>query len=63
VSLFSNALGRPEKEHVNAVVNYVRDNMLVITLNSEDLPDWIDNGQLGVDVMFDEMSYKRWSTR
>src|SRR6478609_4931682 len=58
VSLFSNALGRPEKEHVNAVVNYVRDNLLVITLNGEDLPDWIDNGQLGVDVMFDEMSYK-----
>ena len=58
VSLFSNALGRPEREHVNAVVNYVRDNLLVITLNGEDLPDWIDNGQLGVDVMFDEMSYK-----
>ncbi len=58
VSLFSNASGKPEKEHVNAVVNYVRDNTLVITLNGDDLPDWIDNGQLGVDVMFDEMSYK-----
>jgi ATP-dependent RNA/DNA helicase IGHMBP2 len=58
VSLFCNASGRPDKEHVNAVVNYVRDNMLVITLNGEDLPDWIGNGQLGVDVMFDEMSYK-----
>ncbi|MEK6783347.1 MAG: IGHMBP2 family helicase [Bacteroidota bacterium] len=58
VSLFCNASGRPEKEHVNAVVNYVRDNTLVITLNGDDLPDWIDNGQLGVDVMFDEMTYK-----
>ena len=58
VSLFCNASGRPEKEHINAVVNYVRDNTLVITLNGEDLPDWIGNGQLGVDVMFDEMSYK-----
>jgi len=58
VSLFCNASGRPEKEHINAVVNYVRDNILVITLNGEDLPDWIGNGQLGVDVMFDEMSYK-----
>ena len=58
VSLFCNAAGKPEKEHVNAVVNYVRDNTLVITLNGDDLPDWINNGQLGVDVMFDEMTYK-----
>jgi len=58
VSLFCNASGKPEKEHINAVINYVQDNLLVITLNSEDLPDWIGDGQLGVDVMFDEMSYK-----
>ena len=58
VSLFCNASGKPEKEHINGVVNYVSDNTLVITLNGEDLPDWIDNGMLGVDVMFDEMTYK-----
>lgn len=58
VSLFCNASGKPEKEHVNAVVNYVRDNTLVITLNSDDLPAWTDDGMLGVDVMFDEMSYR-----
>lgn len=58
VSVFSNSSGSPEKEHVNGVINYVRDNTMVVTLNSEDLPDWIDNGLLGVDVMFDEMSYR-----
>lgn len=58
VSLFCNASGKPEKEHANAVVNYVKDNTLVITLNGDDIPDWIDNGMLGVDVMFDEMTYK-----
>ncbi len=58
VSLFCNASGKPEKEHVNGVVNYVSDNTLVVTLNGDDLPDWIDNGLLGVDVMFDEMTYK-----
>ena len=58
VSLFCNASGKPEKEHVNGVVNYVSDNTLVITLNGDDLPDWIDDGMLGVDVMFDEMTYK-----
>ncbi len=58
VSLFCNASGKPEKEHTNGVVNYVSDNILVITLNSDDLPSWIDDGMLGADVMFDEMSYK-----
>jgi len=58
VSLFTNASGKPEKQHANGVINYVRDNMMAITLNGDDLPDWIDNGSLGVDVMFDEMSYR-----
>src|SRR5436190_3620292 len=58
VSLFCNASGKPEKEHTNAVVNYVNDNTLVMTLNGDDLPDWIGDGMLGVDVMFDEMTYK-----
>ncbi len=58
VSLFCNASGKPEKEHTNAVINYVQENTITITLNSDDLPDWIEDGQLGVDVMFDEMTYK-----
>jgi len=58
VSVFSNGSGKPERDHVNGVINYVRDNTMVITLNSEELPDWIDSSLLGVDVMFDEMSYR-----
>src|SRR5688572_30322509 len=58
VSLFSNAAGKPEKDHVNGVINYVRDNTMVLTLNADELPDWIDDSLLGVDVMFDEMSYR-----
>jgi superfamily I DNA and/or RNA helicase len=58
VTVFTNASGKPEKEHINGVVNYVRDNLMLITLNSDDLPDWIEDGLLGVDVMFDEMSYR-----
>jgi ATP-dependent RNA/DNA helicase IGHMBP2 len=58
VSIFSNASGTPEKEHVNAVINYVKDNTMVLTLNADELPEWIEDGLLGVDVMFDEMSYR-----
>jgi ATP-dependent RNA/DNA helicase IGHMBP2 len=58
VSVFSNATGQPEKYHLSGVVNYVRDNLMVITVNGDDLPDWIEDGMLGVDVMFDEMTYR-----
>ncbi len=58
VSIFSNAHQKPERDHVGGVINYVRDNQMIITLNSDDLPDWVDNGLLGIDVMFDEMTYR-----
>jgi len=58
VTVFSNASGKPEKQHSSGVINYVRDNTMVITLQGDELPDWIDDGQLGIDVMFDEMTYR-----
>ena len=58
VSLFSNA-GRndEESESVNAVVNYVREHEMMITLNSNDFPDWMHDGKLGIQLLFDENSY------
>jgi ATP-dependent RNA/DNA helicase IGHMBP2 len=58
VSVFSNAGGHAEKHHINGVINYVRDNLMVITINGDELPEWIEDGMLGVDVMFDEMTYR-----
>lgn len=58
VSFFCNASGKPESEHINGVINYVRDNVMVITLNGDEFPEWLDDGMLGVDVMFDEMTYR-----
>jgi superfamily I DNA and/or RNA helicase len=58
VSVFSNSEQKPERDHMGGVINYVRDNVMVITLNVDDLPEWIDYGKIGVDVMFDEMTYR-----
>ncbi len=58
VSIFSNHRNNLEKDNTGGVINYVRDNKMVITLNADDLPDWFDLGQLGIDVMFDEMTYR-----
>src|SRR3954469_6889034 len=58
VSVFSNASGKPEKEHINGVVNFVKDNIMVVTINGDEFPEWLEDGGLGIDVMFDEMTYK-----
>jgi ATP-dependent RNA/DNA helicase IGHMBP2 len=58
VSVFSNGSGTPEKHHINGVINYVRDNTMVVTISGDELPEWFDDGMLGIDVMFDEMSYR-----
>lgn len=58
VSVFSNAKSTPEKHYIGGVINYVKDNTMVITINGDDLPDWIDDTLLGIDLMFDEMAYR-----
>lgn len=62
VSVFSNAKGSPDKHYIAGVINYVRDNTMVITVNGDDLPDWIDENLLGIDLMFDEMAYREMET-
>lgn len=58
VSIFCNASGMPQKQSAGGVINFVRDNTMTLTLHADDLPEWIDDGLLGVDLMFDETSYR-----
>lgn len=59
ISLFANIPGREERQDsISGVVNYASDNKMVITLNVDDLPDWIDEGKLGIDLLFDEAIYR-----
>jgi ATP-dependent RNA/DNA helicase IGHMBP2 len=39
------------------VVHFVDKNRMKIILNSKDLPDWLNKGELGVDLLFDERTY------
>ena len=36
----------------------LKDHQLKITLYSDDPPEWLDEGKLGVDVMFDMNAYR-----
>lgn len=40
------------------VVYWINKNRMQIILNTKDLPDWLDLGQIGVDLLFDERTYK-----
>ena len=44
----------PEK---TGVINFMERNRMKIVLNARDVPDWIEMGQLGVDMLFDDRTY------
>ncbi|MCH7403648.1 AAA domain-containing protein [Belliella kenyensis] len=59
VSIFSNQPHRQSQEYAaHAVVNFVKKDTMVVTLQGDYLPDWIEEGRLGVDLLFDEASYR-----
>ena len=45
---------RPE---VNGVIHWVEKDKMKVILSSKDHPDWVDKGQCGVDLGFEERSY------
>ncbi|PUE42597.1 AAA domain-containing protein [Limnohabitans sp. Bal53] len=60
-ALFSGAPGYsgPDRPVVSGVVTRVRRNKLRLSTTKEALPDWVLNGgTLGVDLTFDEVSYR-----
>ncbi len=59
VSLFTNRSSFiKDNPQINGVISVVRQNKIVINFNADELPDWIEEGKLGIDLMFDEISYR-----
>ena len=59
-SLFSAAPAHSaDPPALQGVITRVLRNKLVLSTNKEDLPEWVlDGGRLGVDLTFDEVSYR-----
>jgi ATP-dependent RNA/DNA helicase IGHMBP2 len=57
VQLFSRNGGKNEKAEKAGVLNYVNKNQMYVILNSKDLPDWLGDGNIGVDLLFDDRTY------
>ncbi len=57
VSLFTQQtqVNRPE---VGGVIQFVKKNRMKIILSGQEMPSWLGGGRIGVDLMFDERTYK-----
>jgi ATP-dependent RNA/DNA helicase IGHMBP2 len=53
--LFSNH--DPKKDNLEGVITYQSGNRLKITLRTDELPEWANDGKLGIDLLFDDNSY------
>lgn len=47
-----------EADTMPGVVSYVRRDKMKVVLNSDDAPDWLKQGKLGVNLLFDEGTYR-----
>ena len=58
VSLFAHGAGGETTHQISGVVNYVQGDRMMITLNEEEWPEAFQKGGLGVNLLFDDSSYK-----
>jgi ATP-dependent RNA/DNA helicase IGHMBP2 len=57
VILFSNAQGKDIPE-LYGTIKSVYDNQMSIMINDDDLPDWVFDGKIGVNLSFDDTTYE-----
>ena len=55
-SLFSN--NNSDAGTLNGTIKVLGPNKIRLSLNIDELPDWCDDGKLGINLLFDETSYK-----
>lgn len=58
VALFANIEGEKERPNETGVVSWVRQNLMKVVFSCEELPDWVDDGKLGVEILFDDRTYR-----
>lgn len=46
-----------KKLSTSGIISRVSEKYMTLVLNSDDAPDWLDDGKLGVDLLFDESTY------
>jgi ATP-dependent RNA/DNA helicase IGHMBP2 len=57
IELFSNA-NEGESEKISGTIKNVWGNRMRINFSVDELPEWADRGKLGINLLFDENSYR-----
>ena len=57
VEFYSSADGKNRNHAQRGLIHFVERNKMKIILNNKDVPDWINDGQLAVEMLFDERTY------
>jgi ATP-dependent RNA/DNA helicase IGHMBP2 len=58
-AIFVNAKVQNEKNPVlNGTIVWVRDNTMRVALGVDTLPDWVDEGKLGIDLLYNETTFR-----
>ena len=47
----------PKVDRLEGTISFLGGHRLKITLSTDELPDWVRNGKLGIDLLFDDNSY------
>jgi ATP-dependent RNA/DNA helicase IGHMBP2 len=47
----------PKEDRAEGVIAFLRGNKMKLSTKLDELPNWIKNGKLGVDMLFDDNSY------
>ncbi len=58
VALFSNFDNKINENYVTATVLNVKQNKIKIMLSDKEVPQWLDEGKLGIDLYYDEKTFK-----
>ncbi|MCB0738368.1 MAG: AAA family ATPase, partial [Bacteroidetes bacterium] len=58
VSFFTNQQAVNDNQNVTGVITSMRGNQAKVVLNCDDMPDWFRMGKLGMDLLYDETSFK-----
>ncbi|GJM61461.1 AAA domain-containing protein [Persicobacter diffluens] len=56
--IFVNVNGQAGKHWLQGVIQYVREDLARIVVQEDELPDWIHDGHLGLQLMFEETTYR-----
>jgi ATP-dependent RNA/DNA helicase IGHMBP2 len=57
VSLFTAAEGN-DQESITGTIGYVDDQRMKISFYADELPEWLDLGKIGVNLLFDDRTYE-----